>query len=89
MFIQSLNAELNPMYVLFLKFHSICCFFKRLAWLGMVKSIIAAARVSFAVNTVLIFKFTYLEFIDSYNYKHHATAPKYEHCVHLHLAARS
>lgn len=56
MFIQSLNAELNSMFVFVRKFHSICCFFKRLAWLGMVKNIIAAARVTFAVDTVLRFE---------------------------------
>lgn len=106
MFIQSLNAEVNSMYVFVLKLHSICCFFKRLAWLGVVKSIIAAARViTSAVSTVLRFEslqclipsskiryplqmchqssklVTYLEFIDSY--KHHATCPEYEHCVHF------
>lgn len=56
MFIQSLNAEVNSMYVFVLKFHFIYYFFRRLAWLGVVKSIIAAARVTFAVNTVLRFE---------------------------------
>ena len=55
MFVQSLNAELDSMYVFALKFHSVslCCFFKRLAWLGIVKNIIAAARITFIVNVVL------------------------------------
>lgn len=56
MLIQSLNAELNSVSVFVLKFHSICCFFKRLAWLGVVKNIIAAARVTFVVDTVLRFE---------------------------------
>lgn len=56
MSVQSLNAELNSMSVFVLKFHSICCFSKSLAWLGMVKNITAAARVTFAVDTVLRFE---------------------------------
>lgn len=55
MFVQSLSAELNSVYGFTLKVHSVSifCFFKRLAWLGMIKNFIAAARITIIVNIVL------------------------------------